>query len=153
MNSIENKATEAPNKLVLLIYTSLAVRDMSKDELIQILSKARENNKRLNISGVLLYKEGNFLQVLEGPDEVVKERFEIIRQDPRHHEVTMLLKRPIAKRDFAHWEMGFTNMTEDDAKEIVGFSPYLLQTIEKNELVQPNTVAEVFLEAFRQVMR
>jgi len=59
---------------------------------------------------MLLYRGRNFLQVLEGEKTVVQELFKAIGQDPRHYHVSALITRPIAKREFAEWEMGFTNL-------------------------------------------
>ena len=52
-----------------LIYVSSAIKLMHDDELLLLLEKARENNSRLGITGMLLYKEGNFMQMLEGGKE------------------------------------------------------------------------------------
>lgn len=139
--------------LVMLIYTSLARHEMSKDNLLEILHTSHENNEPRNISGLLLYKSGNFLQVLEGPDRNVSELYETIRHDSRHYQVTMVIKRPIAKRDFAQWKMGFTNLTDEDAQQIAGFSPYLLEIMATPSFIEHNSVAHIFLEAFRHVMR
>lgn len=139
--------------LSMLIYTSLASHEMSKNDLMDILTKSRENNATRNITGLLLYKSGNFLQVLEGSDSAITELYEIIRHDRRHHQITLVYKRLIPKRDFGKWEMGFTNLSSEDATEIAGFSTYLLQTISIPELIHKNSVAHVFLEAFRHVMR
>ena len=55
-----------------LIYVSTARELMDKDALLGILAKAREKNARLGITGMLLYKDGNFLQLLEGEETIVR---------------------------------------------------------------------------------
>ena len=55
--------------MICLIYASSATKAMSQDELKALLAKARTNNQRDNITGMLLYNDGNFLQVLEGEAE------------------------------------------------------------------------------------
>lgn len=143
----------AATELHMLIYTSLSARDMSSQELMDILTTSRTKNAERDITGLLLYKNGNFLQVLEGGSAAISELYEIIRRDPRHHQVLLVYKCPIPKRDFPAWEMGFTDLNEADVHEIAGFSTYLLETIRSPELTRNNSVARVFLEAFRHVIR
>ena len=149
----ENREDSMDSSLCMLIYTSLAIHDMSSDDLTKILDKSRENNAKRNISGLLLYKSGNFLQVLEGPEQAVMESYEVIRHDSRHYQITTVIKRSIVKRDFSQWKMGFTTLSEDDARQIAGFSPYLFDVMTTPELFEHNSIAYVFLEAFRYVMR
>ena len=98
--------------LVSLIYASSAVKRMSQEELLAILEKSRENNEKRNITGMLLYKDGNFLQVLEGEDTAVTDLYYAITKDERHTDLQLLLKREITKRTFSDWEMGFINLEE-----------------------------------------
>jgi hypothetical protein len=49
-----------------IVYVSSALKPFSKTDLLTLLEKSRENNTSLGISGMLLYKDGNFMQVLEG---------------------------------------------------------------------------------------
>ena len=70
-------------------------------EMRAILAVSRRNNARENITGaLLLYNDGCFAQVLEGPPAAVSQRFERIRTDPRHHDVTLLQAGPAPRRLF-----------------------------------------------------
>lgn len=73
-----------------------------------ILAASRENNARDGITGGLLFSEGCFAQVLEGPADAVEGAFERIQCDDRHGNVTVLQVGPIMTRDFPDWSMGFT---------------------------------------------
>ncbi len=72
-----------------------------------ILAASRVNNARDGITGGLLFSEGCFAQVLEGPTDAVEAAFERIQCDERHSEVTVLQVGPITTRDFPNWSMGF----------------------------------------------
>lgn len=50
--------------MINLIYTSSAVELFREDELVELLKTSRDNNRRRGITGMLLYNDGNFLQVL-----------------------------------------------------------------------------------------
>ena len=74
----------------------------------QILEVSRRNNARQGVTGGLLYSEGCFAQVLEGPVQAVEQAFERIQCDERHSEVTVLQAGPIEARAFGAWSMAFT---------------------------------------------
>ena len=72
-----------------------------------ILAVSRANNARDGVTGGLLFSEGCFAQVLEGPLGAVEAAFERIQCDARHCEVVVLQSGPVAKRDFPNWSMAF----------------------------------------------
>ena len=73
----------------------------------RILAASRRNNARDGITGGLLFSEGCFAQVLEGPLDAIEGTFERIQCDERHSDVTVLQSGPIAARDFPDWSMAF----------------------------------------------
>ena len=113
------------SQLISLIYASSANKMFSETELVELLKFSRENNKRLDITGMLLYKDGNFIQVLEGPEEAVDGLYQKIMGDPRHVNIMMLGKQPIPERQFADWAMGFRNIDKLTAAELEGFSSFM----------------------------
>ncbi len=80
-----------------------------------ILAASRVNNARDGITGGLLFSEGCFAQVLEGPTDAVEAAFERIQCDDRHSEVTVLQVGPITTRDFPDWSMGFAGTSAGKA--------------------------------------
>jgi len=80
--------------------------------LIELLEVCRRNNEAAQITGMLLYKGGNFIQVLEGEREAVRSVYERINLDPRHRGVLRLLEQTVEQRQFPNWSMGFA--TPDD---------------------------------------
>ncbi|GAB3334372.1 hypothetical protein GCM10027299_42540 [Larkinella ripae] len=98
-----------------IVYLSSSKGLLSSEELNQILQLSRQNNSVGQITGILLYFNGNIIQVLEGPKEKVKALYEKICQDPRHGSVTPLFSKAIAKRNFGDWSMGYKALS---AKEL-----------------------------------
>jgi hypothetical protein len=70
-----------------------------------ILDKSVHNNRLAGVSGLLLFHRGWFLQVLEGPLEVVDDTFDRIRRDLRHTDIRTVADLPIAARAFGDWNM------------------------------------------------
>ena len=86
--------------LIHLIYVSTAVQEFSAEDLLQLLDQARTKNARLGLTGMLLYTENNFFQVLEGEPAVVDELFQTISHDERHMKMVTIIREPISKRSF-----------------------------------------------------
>ena len=70
--------------MIRMVYISSAVRLMTDAELVSLLRQCRANNEKAGITGMLLYKGGNFMQALEGPEEDVDRLQRRIETDPRH---------------------------------------------------------------------
>ncbi|KXF79953.1 BLUF domain-containing protein [Enterovibrio coralii] len=95
--------------MIAIVYTSQATTDFDKESLKSLLLQCRINNKKKNVTGLLLYKNREFIQVIEGEDEDVEETFKHIKTDPRHDGVEAILKERIDKRFFPFWAMGMCN--------------------------------------------
>ncbi len=85
------------------------------DEIERILQVARRNNHDNGITGALLYSDGCFAQVLEGPLSSVEAIFEKIELDARHRDVAILHFEPLEKRNFGAWSMAFAGSIDTDA--------------------------------------
>ena len=142
----------AMSDLLMMIYGSSATENFSQDDLIPLLKQAREKNQRLNITGLLLYHDGNFMQALEGEKEAVETLFGVIQQDTRHRSILTFLKRSIARREFSDWSMGFVNLGSVDATELPGYSDYLDVPL-NSEKFSDEGFAVSFLRVFKQVVR
>ena len=110
-----------------ILYVSQAHRQMSNDQLNSLLTVSRANNKRDKITGLLIYKRwkhderANFLQLLEGPTDAVKQAYEKIKKDTRHHTIVALEQGDISERNFSEWSMGFKNLDIDELSKFSGF--------------------------------
>ncbi len=90
-----------------IIYVSVETSRFTRQGLEELLEQSREKNTRVGITGLLIYKGGSFMQVLEGEEDKVKAVFESIRNDPRHQRVVAVVQEPIEARDFPEWSMAF----------------------------------------------
>jgi hypothetical protein len=110
--------------VIQLIYRSAARTPFSQRQLTELLTHARDNNLRLGMTGMLLYDDGSFLQVLEGEPEQLLPLYASILLDPRHHGITKLLEREIEERQFGDWQMGFVSVARLGVT-IPGYSDFL----------------------------
>jgi hypothetical protein len=94
-------------KIFSTVYVSSATRLLKDAELAEILRVSRANNQRDEITGMLLYKDGNFMQVLEGPEGKVSALINKLHHDPRHRGIQQLVQDHVSERQFDQWAMAF----------------------------------------------
>ncbi|RZK90944.1 MAG: BLUF domain-containing protein [Hymenobacter sp.] len=90
-----------------IIYLSRATAPFSDEQLQALLEEARLHNAANELTGMLLYGNDQFLQVLEGERGRVQAIYERIGQDPRHHNVTLFADKQINERAFSGWSMAY----------------------------------------------
>ena len=139
--------------MLSLIYVSSSVREMNAEELLDILKVSRENNVASDVTGLLLYKGGNFMQALEGPDDVVMALYEKIKKDPRHKDVSIISTEQIQKRQFSGWEMAFTNLDNPEIRNEPGYSQFLHDEFTADVYRENPLRAYIMLLTFRDNLR
>jgi hypothetical protein len=107
------------------VYTSTATRHLTEDDLAELLRQCLRNNARVGLTGLLLYRDGRFMQVLEGPDDAVRDVFAVIAADDRHSEVRLLLDEGITERAFPDWGMAFRTVDDATARQLDGYDEFL----------------------------
>ena len=118
-------AARKGDEVLSVTYLSSATEVWKEEELVDLLHHARAENTRRDVTGVLLYSGGNFIQTLEGPDEAVDEVLAKVVQDPRHAGVHVVRREDVDERAFGEWSMGFRRLAEEEVAEIPGFTDYL----------------------------
>jgi hypothetical protein len=99
-------------KLHRIVYCSQAARpDIALQSLAEILAVSDRNNRRDHLTGVLLVSKGRFFQVLEGAAQDLDRAMNRIRLDPRHHDIAVVSRAPIAARLFGQWGMVAARIT------------------------------------------
>jgi len=100
--------------LVELLYCSISVAPkMTNVDIDQLLASARRRNLAENVTGMLIYHQGEFVQILEGSKNSVESLYEqFIDADPRHTRINKEQQNPISHRRFNEWSMGFLGAAE-----------------------------------------
>jgi hypothetical protein len=110
--------------IVQLIYVSTATRDLDDHEIRRVLDSSLAHNQSHEVTGMLLYSWGSFMQVLEGTESAVQETMYRIYNDPRHHGIIVMSKGKVRTREFGHWSMGFRGIQAKDAASWPGYAPF-----------------------------
>lgn len=113
-----------------LIYVSTRNINCTDKEIKNILEDSQKKNEDKEITGVLLYSEKQFLQVVEGGQKEVIALYNVIKTDNRHSNVIMVSLSPIMERTFPSWQMG--------SKDIGGENYELVSKTNENEAKEFN---------------
>lgn len=125
-----------------IIYSSVARVRFSDVDLAMLLAASRMANESRGLTGLLLHRDGRFMQVLEGPEATVRQVLAVIAADPRHGDVHVLDEERIDERRFASWAMGYRSMTASELDEWFG-------SAEAARVMRPGSRAADLLERFR----
>lgn len=136
--------------LIHLIYVSTAREEFDTPELDRILDTAVRRNGERNVTGMLLYAGGTFMQVLEGAAADVDETFARICRDQRHTDIIVIEREPIAARSFATWSMGFRRLGAADAGASPGYAPFFAQGFDAAAIGAKPGLALELLVGFRR---
>lgn len=132
-----------------IIYLSTANTDLNKDEINNLLNKSNQYNVKHKITGILLYIDFDFIQVLEGSKEDVHFLFEKIKRDYRHRGIICVIDKSIKKRQFSAWSMGFYSDSYQNLKDLKGFENINRALLRENK----DEAVAIFLNTFLQSHR
>ena len=135
-----------------LLYVSSATELLSRAELDEILAISRKNNAALSVSGILLYKGGNLMQLLEGEEKAVVDLYDKIGRDPRHHDLTVVWDGAEDTRQFPSWSMAFRDLDGPDAHNTPGYSDFLTTPLTSPLLTTDASHCQQLLNLFKASM-
>ncbi|WP_207536186.1 BLUF domain-containing protein [Desertivirga arenae] len=102
-----------------LIYSSTPTRNLSDQELQDLLDVARAANAQNEVTGMLVCFDTMYLQLIEGKEDKIKQLYQNLLRDARHYNVQTLREGPVNDRFFPDWSMGFekkeTNLETKEA--------------------------------------
>jgi hypothetical protein len=137
----------AADTLISAVYVSSAHSTLTDQELAQILTISRENNKKRGITGMLLYRGGDFMQIIEGPAASIEALLKSLARDTRHTGMIILKKTPIPERQFSEWQMAFRDLNGEDFKNMEGYSPFMEWSFKDCEFKdKPNLCYKLLLQ-------
>jgi hypothetical protein len=136
--------------LFQIVYTSTATKSFDRAELMELLKGSVQRNTRAGITGLLLYKDGTFMQALEGETAVVIALFSKISHDSRHHHVIPLIHEPIEHRHFSSSAMAFRDLNTPELKNLPGYSEFLNAPLNGELLVKDIPACRRLLLLFKQ---
>lgn len=139
--------------LLSLIYVSSAVKSLKQSDIVDILRVSRSANAKRDITGILLFKDGNFMQILEGEAANVEELYQKLSKDKRHTGLITLRRMTISTRSFGEWKMGFRDVHGLTDEELIGRSDYLEKSFNDPSYINSPNAAFRLLESFKKIVK
>lgn len=136
--------------MIQISYISSSADPMDTNELVDLLQQCRENNAGNGVTGMLLYANGTFLQVLEGEERVIDNLMTKIRRDRRHTNIHLLQRISIQHRQYSDWSMGFKRVSEKDLHKIDGLMDFSEKNFNAEYLAQHSDVVQSLMNHFRK---
>lgn len=124
------------------IYVSSATERLSQNELLALLKVARQKNAERGLTGMLLYRDGTYMQFLEGPRSEIDSLLARLREDPRHYGIRILREGILPSRLFPEWSMAWKNLAGLRSEHIPGYSEcfqgqYMAEDISEEKSIGP----------------
>lgn len=91
--------------LITYISTATFPAEQAYEMLANIEKVAKLENGKRNVTGVLFFVNGKFLQVMEGEEAILRDLMRNIEADDRHSDVSYLIDTSVEKRGFNDWNM------------------------------------------------
>lgn len=135
--------------LHFLIYVSEAVTALSPADMEVLVAQSRIYNYSVAVTGCLVYHDGCFMQLLEGPGAILKALFEKISRDPRHRNVRLVIDTRAPRRVFSDWSMILRDLTTSTSK--TDFAAWQQRSISFMELAQDPRTCYAFITGYNPV--
>lgn len=135
------------NQVYHLSYVSTGSDSLRYDDIKDILESSVENNKEKEITGILVYCNKHFFQILEGDKEAVQQIFDRIMIDSRHDNVIKIQEGFTEKRQFANWNMAFKSYNKE-LKELDNFNNKQFYSYINNNLCVKSCISVKVLADF-----
>jgi hypothetical protein len=115
--TLEEVSEALERSVYQVLYHSCTRAAPSQDQLQELLRQSWAYNAQHGITGLLLYSDGRYVQVLEGPQSAVQALYARIQRDPRHEQVVTVSAGPGPPRQFAEWSMGLGQLAGDQERD------------------------------------
>ncbi len=132
-----------------LIYSSQATVRLGQAGLLDLLKHARLRNEPRGLTGMLLYRDGLYLQFLEGTPNEVAGLLDRLRGDPRHKNIRIRREGNLTRRLFPNWSMAYKSLAGLRTSLVPGYSECLQGHYEDSEQADPT---ELLAGMFRDIL-
>lgn len=107
-------------------YVSTAHVDLHQQEVEDIMRQTNEYNNGREITGLLLYNERSFFQLIEGEKKTIRDLYEKIAQDSRHRDIIKFLEKPVTRPSFDGYMTDFiTDTNKFDRSQLKQYLHYI----------------------------
>ena len=137
-----------------IMYSSQATEPMTATDLEKILTDARAGNEARDVTGVLVYVDGVFFQILEGDQAVVRNLMANIKNDTRHQSVKVFYEAQVDVRAFESWSMAYLAPTAQEMSAWAGLpATATVEEVLADVNRDPDRVPRTLIAALKALVR
>ncbi|MGD9969397.1 MAG: EAL domain-containing protein [Sulfuricurvum sp.] len=127
--------------MIRLVYVSQPDKSVDYSVIQELLTLSHRRNRERNLTGAVVFDGQYFIQCLEGDAETVNALFAKIKQDSRHHSISVIDHSQIIHRQFTEWQMSYMghfvyNYVISTFCQDVAYDPYMMEREELLSLLQ-----------------
>ncbi|MDR5589550.1 BLUF domain-containing protein [Christiangramia sp. SM2212] len=127
-------------------YVSSAARDLSETEINDVLKESEIRNNQKDITGLLLYSEGNFFQVIEGEKEIIKSLYSDINKDSRHFNLIKLFEKTIQNEAYDGYKSDFISEDARYGRSDFKYYQHYLEVLDKPAKQATSQILRAFIQ-------
>ena len=132
-------------------YLSSASQTFDRSQMHALCEVSRANNREAGITGILLYVDGSFLQVVEGPGRAVEALLARVEQDSRHSGMMVMERTAARDRFFPDWSMEGRGVEYEDLTALYSPTESFAQVVRRLSGNSEALVVSTFLRKFFSV--
>ncbi|NOU60890.1 BLUF domain-containing protein [Marinifilum caeruleilacunae] len=136
-----------PN-LIHIVYVSFSRFKLSELELDQLLAEIRPKNLANGVTGLLLYNDEIFIQVIEGEQDTINSLYDRLEKDRRHTNIVKILEEEIKQRSFPDWSMGYHKLSKEESNDLPGYTDLMTAEDLRTSLKQSSKAIIDLVEKF-----
>lgn len=148
----EGLSLDTSSPLHFLIYVSRSKHPLTQHELLEMLTPIQQNNRLNGISGCLIHQDGEFMQLLEGKQQVIQQLRNRIEADPRHENFRIVAEGPLHKRQFNDWGMVLKNHGDDGENSLPDFSEWQKRKFNLSDLADDPSLCYAYITAYAETL-
>lgn len=104
--------------LAYLIYKSIPTTSLTEKDLLEIAEQSKLNNVDNGLTGLLVYGNNEFVQIIEGDEDAIETLYKKLLTDTRHNNIRLVRRDGLERRYFPSWSMGFRSVSNKEMQLI-----------------------------------
>ncbi len=135
----------------LIVYMSEYVGNTNSmfSDIGDIITTSKANNPKRGVTGILLYHQGKFVQVIEGEEKDLRSLMRIIEKDERHTNLEYLVDETINERGFDQWNMDFFNLSDKDSLNVEQMKE-ISRLYKKQPLIRSDQLVKMYEDLLKE---
>ena len=131
------------NDLHALVYLSRALIQFDKINIELLAKTSARKNEQEQISGYLCFKDGLFLQYLEGKNSHLNNLYHRIEADKRHQIIQVIDLGEIARQKFQAWDMRYLDQQELKQFNLEDMLDWIIMDMKKESTAYQETIQHI----------